>query len=85
MQFTVDGKAAFATTGGRPFDASLPAIVFIHGASFNATVWKLMTRYFAWRDRAVLALDLPGHGRSEGAGAQLDRDHGRLGDLCNRG
>ena len=66
MQFTVDGKAAFATTGGRPFDASLPAIVFIHGASFNATVWKLMTRYFAWRDRAVLALDLPGHGRSEG-------------------
>lgn len=66
MEFAVNGKAAFATTGGRPFDAALPVVVFIHGASFNSTVWKLMTRYFAYRDHAVVALDLPGHGRSDG-------------------
>ncbi len=66
MQFEVNGSTVFATTGGVPFDAGKPAILFIHGASFDATVWKLCTRYFAWRERAVLALDLPGHGRSEG-------------------
>jgi len=67
MQFEVDGDAVFASTGGRPFDAALPAIVFVHGAGLDHTVWKLQTRYFAWHERTVLALDLPGHGRSGGA------------------
>ena len=66
MQFTVNDKTAFATTGGKPFDPAQPVIVFVHGASFNATVWKLMTRYFAYRGHSVLAIDLPGHGRSDG-------------------
>src|SRR5208282_6918113 len=30
------------------------------------TVWTLQTRYFAHHGRSVLAVDLPGHGRSEG-------------------
>lgn len=66
MLFQVDGHAVFASTGGRPFDAAKPAIVFIHGAALDHTVWKLQTRYFAWRGNSVLAIDLPGHGRSEG-------------------
>ena len=66
QEFTVDGKAVFAATGGRPFDAALPAVIFIHGAGMDHTIWALQTRYFAYRERAVLALDLPGHGRSAG-------------------
>jgi pimeloyl-ACP methyl ester carboxylesterase len=66
MEFTVDGRRAGATTGGRNFDRDLPVVVFIHGASFNRTTWALQTRYFAWHGYAVLALDLPGHGHSEG-------------------
>jgi len=66
MELTVDGRRVHASTGGRPFDPALPAIVFLHGASMDATVWKLMTRYFAWHGRSVLAVDLPGHGRSDG-------------------
>jgi len=66
MELTVDGRKVFATTGGKPFDPAQPVIVFVHGASFDHTAWKLQTRYFAWHDHAVLALDLPGHGRSEG-------------------
>src|SRR3546814_11387175 len=31
------------------------------------TVWALPARYFAHRGRAVLAADLPGHGKSGGA------------------
>ncbi len=65
-EFSVDGRAVFAATGGRPFDAALPAVIFIHGAGMDHTIWALQTRYFAHRGRTVVALDLPGHGRSEG-------------------
>jgi len=66
MDFVVKGKRAFAATGGRPFDPAKPAVVFVHGAGGDRTVWSLQTRYFAHHGRSVLALDLPGHGRSEG-------------------
>lgn len=66
MRFAFDGRSAFATTGGRPFDASLPAVVFVHGAGMDHSVWALQTRFFAWHGRGVLALDLPGHGSSDG-------------------
>jgi pimeloyl-ACP methyl ester carboxylesterase len=66
MDIQVNGKRAFAATGGKPFDKDAPVTIFIHGASFDHTVWKLQARYFAWHGGAVLAVDLPGHGRSEG-------------------
>ena len=67
MDIEVDGARAFAATGGRTFDPGLPVTVFVHGAAFDHTVWKLQARYFAWHGGSVLAVDLPGHGRSEGA------------------
>ena len=66
MELRVDGKRVYAASGGREFDPALPAAVFIHGAGMDHTVWALQTRSFAHRGRSVLALDLPGHGRSEG-------------------
>lgn len=60
----------FAYTGGKPFDAALPCIVFIHGAQHDHSVWILQSRYLAHHGRAVLALDLPGHGRSAGPAAK---------------
>ncbi len=66
MDLTVDGRRVFAATGGRPFDPDLPAIIFVHGAGMHHIVWSLQTRYFAHHGRSVLAIDLPGHGRSEG-------------------
>jgi pimeloyl-ACP methyl ester carboxylesterase len=67
MIFTVDGNPAYCYTGGRPFDPALPTIVFIHGAQNDHTVWALQTRYLAHHGFGVLAVDLPGHGRSKGA------------------
>ncbi len=67
MHLTVDGTETFAATGGRPFDASLPCAVFIHGAGFDHSVWALHSRWFAHHGFGVLAPDLPGHGRSHGA------------------
>jgi pimeloyl-ACP methyl ester carboxylesterase len=66
MKLAVDGHAAFATTGGVAFDRARPAVVFLHGAGFDRTVWRLQTRWFAHHGRAVLAVDFPAHGWSEG-------------------
>jgi pimeloyl-ACP methyl ester carboxylesterase len=38
----------------------------IHGAGFDHSTWALHTRWFAHHGFAVLAPDLPGHGRSQG-------------------
>jgi pimeloyl-ACP methyl ester carboxylesterase len=60
------GRRLFAYTGGRPFDGAAPCVVFIHGAQHDHSVWILQSRYLAHHGLAVLALDLPGHGRSDG-------------------
>jgi pimeloyl-ACP methyl ester carboxylesterase len=67
MQFIVQGYPAYAYTGGRAFDPTLPAVVFIHGAALDHSVWQWQTRYLAHHGFSVLAVDLPGHGRSPGA------------------
>ena len=66
MQLTVNGINTFVATGGREFDTSLPAVVFLHGAGFDHTTWALHSRWFAHHGYGVLAPDLPGHGRSAG-------------------
>jgi pimeloyl-ACP methyl ester carboxylesterase len=66
VELAVDGRRVFAATGGRVFDPSLPAVVFLHGAGMDHSVWALPARHFAHAGRAVLAPDLPGHGRSDG-------------------
>jgi len=66
MQLRIAGHSVYAATGGRPFDAGKPAMLFLHGAGQDHTVWQPPARYFAWHGYGVLAVDLPGHGRSEG-------------------
>jgi pimeloyl-ACP methyl ester carboxylesterase len=66
MILHVDGFEAYCYTGGKRFDAAQPTAVFIHGAQNDHSVWILQTRYFAHHGLNVLALDLPGHGRSKG-------------------
>ncbi len=56
----------YAYTGGKPFDAELPTIVFLHGGEHDHSVWILQSRYMAHHGYGVLALDLPGHMRSAG-------------------
>lgn len=66
MDLNVNGATVFAHTGGKPFDPAQPVLVLIHGAGTDHTFWGLQTRYFAHHGYSVLALDLPGHGRSDG-------------------
>ena len=66
MIVNVQGHDAYCYTGGKPFNPDQPTAVFIHGAQNDHSVWILQTRYFAHHGFNVLALDLPGHGRSKG-------------------
>jgi pimeloyl-ACP methyl ester carboxylesterase len=66
MDLDINGQKAYAYTGGKAFDATLPTVVFIHGAQNDHSVWGLQSRWFAHHGFGVLAVDLPGHGRSEG-------------------
>lgn len=66
MLLRVAGNDVYAYTGTRRFDAALPTVVFVHGAANDHSVWLLQSRYFAYHGSNVLAVDLPGHGRSGG-------------------
>jgi pimeloyl-ACP methyl ester carboxylesterase len=66
MQVDVDGRRVFVATGGRPHAADAPLAVFLHGAGMDHSVWALQAREFACHGHNVAAVDLPGHGRSEG-------------------
>jgi pimeloyl-ACP methyl ester carboxylesterase len=66
MKLKVGGGEVFATTGGIEFDRAKPAVIFLHGAGFDRTVWRLQTRWFANHGRSVLAVDFPAHGWSAG-------------------
>ncbi|MDZ7840159.1 MAG: alpha/beta hydrolase [Gammaproteobacteria bacterium] len=66
MYITVENRKTYVYTGARTFDHELESIVFVHGAALDHTVWLLQSRYFAHHRRNVLAVDLPGHGRTAG-------------------
>lgn len=66
MELQVNGHRTYCYTGGRPFDAAKPTVVFIHGVLNDHSVWILQSRWFAHHGWNVLAIDLPGHCRSAG-------------------
>ena len=66
MILTVNGHETFCYTGGKPFDAAKPTVVFLHGVLNDHSVWILQTRSFAHHGWNVLAPDLPGHCKSAG-------------------
>ena len=66
MLLTVNGAPTYCYTGGKPLDAAKPTVVFIHGVLNDHSVWILQSRHLAHHGWNVLAIDLPGHGRSGG-------------------
>jgi len=66
MEILLQDKKAFAYTAAHALEAGKPSVVFIHGAGLDHSSFALQSRYFGYHGWNVLALDLPGHGRSEG-------------------
>jgi pimeloyl-ACP methyl ester carboxylesterase len=66
MNLDVNCHPVYCYTGGKPFDATKPTALFIHGVLHDHSVWILQTRYLAHHGWNVLAMALPGHCRSAG-------------------
>lgn len=66
MQLEINGREVYVATGNREPDPRKETVLFLHGTGQDHTIWVLPTRFFARHDRNVLAVDLPGHGRSGG-------------------
>ena len=66
MIFQVDGKAAFAYAATHAVDPAKRTVVFVHGAGLDHSWFGLQSRYFGYHGWNVLAVDLPGHGKSAG-------------------
>ena len=66
MIVIVNHHKTYCYTAGKTFDAAKPTVVFIHGVLNDHSVWILQSRYLANHGWNVLAIDLPGHCKSEG-------------------
>jgi pimeloyl-ACP methyl ester carboxylesterase len=66
MYLTVNNHSSYCYTAGKALDATKPTVVFIHGVVNDHSVWVLQSRYLANHGYNVLAVDLPGHCKSQG-------------------
>ncbi len=66
MRINVHDLSAFVYSANQQIDPAKSSVVFIHGAGNDHSAWALQSRYFAYHGKNVLAVDLPGHGRSKG-------------------
>ena len=61
----IKGKNINIRTGGYDLKNKNKALLLIHGAGMDGSIWQLQTRYLASKGIRTLALDLPGHGFSD--------------------
>jgi pimeloyl-ACP methyl ester carboxylesterase len=66
MKVLVQQHQAYIYTGTKSIDLAKPSIVMVHGAQHDHSVWILQSRYLAHHGFNVVAVDLPGHGKSAG-------------------
>ena len=59
-----------------PLDPAMATLIFIHGAGGTGNFWQAQIEGMAGRANAV-ALDLPGHGQSDGNGCGRIEDYAR--------
>jgi len=62
----VEKKKVFSADVGQPFDKNKHSIILLHGSGQSHVVWSLTDQYLSDQGYNVFALDLPGHGNSEG-------------------
>ena len=66
MILEIDDKKVFVSDAGQGIDKDKDTIVLLHGSGLSHIVWSLTEKYLSNQNYNVLAIDLPGHGNSEG-------------------
>jgi len=66
MKSTINGHTIRWSDGGRSHTGDDPGVVLLHGSGMNRTTWQLQTRWLAHHGYRAAALDLPGHGGTDG-------------------
>ena len=66
MIFEVGNKKVFSSDVAQTVDKNKHTIILIHGSGQSHIVWSLTDQYLVDQGYNVFALDLPGHGNSEG-------------------
>ncbi len=74
MIFVVENKKVFSSDIGQTFDKNKHTIILLHGSGQSHVVWSLTDQYLSDEGYNVFALDLPGHGNSEGASLKSIED-----------
>jgi pimeloyl-ACP methyl ester carboxylesterase len=64
-------------TGAWPLDPGKSTLIFIHGAGGSGNFWTAQVQGIVERVNTV-AVDLPGHGQSEGSGHDKVEDYARV-------
>jgi pimeloyl-ACP methyl ester carboxylesterase len=62
----LNNKKVFASDAGKIFEKEKHTIILLHGSGLTHIVWSLTEQYLSNKGYNILAIDLPGHGNSEG-------------------
>lgn len=66
MRLDVEGRPINLAVHGPPPSPDTPAVLLLHGAGMDRSVWALQAPRLGGRGVTALVPDLPGHGRSGG-------------------
>ena len=66
MILEIDDKKVFVSDAGQGVNKDKDTIVLLHGSGLSHIIWSLTEQYLSNQNYNVLAIDLPGHGNSEG-------------------
>ena len=66
MIFEIDNKKVFVSDSGQGINKKKDTIALLHGSGLSHIVWSLIEQHLSNQNYNVLAIDLPGHGNSEG-------------------
>jgi pimeloyl-ACP methyl ester carboxylesterase len=64
--FEINNKKVFVSDAGKGISNNKDTIVLLHGSGLSHIVWSLTEQYLSNQNYNIVAIDLPGHGNSEG-------------------
>ena len=70
MIIEVENTKIFSSDVGQSFDENKQTVILLHGSGQSHVVWSLTDQYLTDLGYNVFAIDMPGHGNSEGKSLQ---------------